>query len=199
MNSSNQSTSVPSSHSVPTAEPQPTDAQNSTANEVSINETVQSNAQPAALQAKEETPAIVSDTSNAEPSPKNEATPEGYSVRTRNIVHNEYAAVPAAESDEPAVQSADTQSDYTIAFDKSEDSYAYATLSALFAIKESDSVRAQELIDIFISGSYGNYYKITAADMKTMLGQFDREGIWYEVSQVNSSDTIWFKVITMKS
>lgn len=199
VNSSNQSTSVPSSQSVPTAEPQPTAAQNSTANDVSPNETIQNNAQPAALQAEAETPAVVSDTSNAEPSPKNEATPEGYSIKTRNIVHDDYAAVPTTEPDKPAVQSADTQSDYTIAFDKSEDSYAYATLSTILAIKETDSVRAQELIDIFISGSYGNYYKITAADMKTMLGQFDREGLWYEVGQVNSSDTIWFKVITMKS
>lgn len=197
--SSNHSVSVPSSVPVSAPESQPTAAQNNTAKEISQNETSY-DAKPAASTALVTNAPIVSDIPQAEPSPNNEAEQGQYSVKTRNIVHDDEYAVAAAAADADATQTPTTESsDYTIAYNTSDDSYAYAAISTILAVKETNAARAQEIIDVFISGTYGNYYKITATDMKNLLGQFDREGIWYEISQVNSSDTIWFKVITMKS
>ena len=114
--------------------------------------------------------------------------PYGYSVLTA--------------TEEPESENYDAQ-DYSIAYDEmnnqASDVTSYAPLSSMVSIKSKDAARVQELVDVFVSGVYGNYYMITAVDMRNLLGQFDREGIWYSASIMESGDGVSFRLVIVPS
>ena len=133
-----------------------------------------------------------------------EAAPSSYVPRGRMIPENhEYAAAPASLPAAEPTEDTSSDEDYSIAYHEmdnfSDNVTAYAPLSSMLSVKAKDAVRVKELIEVFISGAYGEYYMITAEDMNHLLGQFDREGIWYSANIMESGDKISFRVVTVQS
>ncbi len=98
----------------------------------------------------------------------------------------------AAADTEPEAQSAD---DYSIASEPPLEEAHVAPLSSTLLVKSDDTARVRELVAVFISGTYGNYYMITSKDMHDLLNQLDREGIWYDANIFDSGDKISFKLV----
>lgn len=129
------------------------------------------------------------------------AEPAPYSINERAIsVPDEYSLLTATEN--PENENFDAF-DYSIAYNEMDnqksDVTSYAPLSSMVSVKSKDAARVQELVDVFVSGVYGNYYMITAVDMRNLLGQFDREGIWYSASIMESGDSVSFRIVTVPS
>ena len=121
------------------------------------------------------------------------AASASYMMESRMItVSDEYAVAPT-ETEQPE----DTDSDYTIAHVDNTQSRTYAALNSTVSIKAADSERVKELIDVFVYEVYGKYYAISSQDMNGLLGQFDREGIWYEANVTESNGRISFKLIIL--
>lgn len=120
-----------------------------------------------------------------------------YSPAARTMPDDKYAAAPAAE---PTAEAAD-EADYSIAYHEmdnfSDNVTAYAPLSSMISVKAKDAERVRELVEVFISGAYGDYYMITAEDMNHLLGQFDREGIWYSANITESGNKVSFRIVTI--
>ena len=110
---------------------------------------------------------------------------------------DKYAAAPAAE---PTAEAAD-EADYSIAYHEmdnfSDNVTAYAPLSSMISVKAKDAERVRELVEVFITGAYGDYYMITSEDMNHLLGQFDREGIWYSANITESGNKVSFRIVTI--
>lgn len=133
-----------------------------------------------------------------------EAAPSSYLPRVRMIPDNdEYAVAPVAKPAAEPTEDTAAEEDYSIAYNEmdnfSDNVTAYAPLSSMLSVKAKDAERVKELVEVFISGAYGEYYMITAEDMNNLLGQFDREGIWYSANIMESGDKISFRIVTMQS
>lgn len=126
---------------------------------------------------------------------------ETYQIAQNEInSSNEYSSVAEygiTEEDYEAGIDAEL-SDYTLANLGTEQASTYASLSSTVSVKAKDVNRVKELVDVFINGVYGNYYMITSKDMDGLLGQFDREGIWYSANITESGDTISFRLVVMQ-
>lgn len=124
-----------------------------------------------------------------------------YEIAQNNINSaNEYASVAEygiTEEDYEAGIDAEL-SDYTLANLGTEQASTYASLSSTVSVKAKDADRVRELVDVFVNGVYGNYYMITSQDMDGLLGQFDREGIWYDANITESGDRISFRLVIMQ-
>lgn len=114
-------------------------------------------------------------------------TPPAYSVVRVNEDDSEQYAVLQDLSEDT--------SDYSIVSPQPETVEAYAPLSSTIVVKAEDADRVKEIVAVFINGTYGNYYMITAKDMNTMLGQLDRENIWYNANITDSGDKVSFKLV----
>jgi hypothetical protein len=118
--------------------------------------------------------------------------PDEYSVVDNLQIKDEYAEVQSLEESDTV----NALSDYTIVQMDTQEEMAYSTpLGSTISIKSKDADRAKEVIDVFVSGVYGNYYMITSGDMNDLLSQLGREGIWYDANINESGDKISFKLI----
>ncbi|MDO5396985.1 MAG: hypothetical protein Q4G33_03565 [bacterium] len=175
---------------VPNTDAQPA-AKNSDGEKASVNSEV-----PETV--PEQTPA---DKKNDEKIIGRAAEPAPYSIDERaRSVPDEYVALAATE--EPSEENFDAL-DYSIAYSEMDNTNsnvtAYAPLSSMVSIKSKDAARVQELVDVFVSGVYENYYMINTVDMRNLLGQFDREGIWYSANIKESDGSISFRLVIIPS
>lgn len=204
-------TSVAENKNLPVTSPAP---QPSATENISVNSTPVPNAdeQPASEASTGESTSV--DTKESEKLPEStptagkiagrivgrEAEPAPYSIDERaRSVPEAYASMAATDEPEEEYDAFD----YSIAYNEMDneisDVTSYAPLSSMVSVKSKDAARVQELVDVFVSGVYGNYYMITAVDMRNLLGQFDREGIWYSASIMESGDSVSFRIVTVPS
>lgn len=188
--------------------PQPSVTEN---NSVDSTPAPNADAQPAAEASSGENASVNTDAPEQSPEPTPAAgriagrivgmseEPAPYSIDERaRSMPDEYAALSEPATEEPQDEDFD-KLDYSIAYNEMDnvnnDVTSYAPLSSMISVKSKDAARVQELVDVFVSNVYGNYYMTTAVDMKNLLGQFDREGIWYSASIMESGDMVSFRIV----
>lgn len=102
-----------------------------------------------------------------------------------------YSSYPSAGADS-IYASADSESGYHI--DNSALNFNTPLGSSLM-INEKDAPRVKEIMDVFIAGTYGDYYMITSDDMAALLKQMENEGIYYRDFMHDSGNKITFRLV----
>lgn len=107
----------------------------------------------------------------------------------------EYYDIPASEYGRASEQSDENQAaGYDMMYDGASFAYSSPLVSSI-VINQSDEARVKELVDVFISGTYGDFYMITSDDMALLLKQMDNEGIYYKDMMNDSGSRITFRIV----
>lgn len=155
--------------------------------------TAQSNDNTAAVESAPQEQPVEAEASSSEQEPNSAGSVDVYSYIAPS--DPEYYDIPASEYGRASQQSDENQAaGYDMMYEGASFAYSSPLVSSI-VINQSDEARVKELVDVFITGTYGDFYMITSDDMALLLKQMDNEGIYYKDMMNDSGSRITFRII----